>query len=242
MSTISMHHSRANPTSERRFFAWLSVAILAMAVAGFLRTYILVPVLGLPADALEPTLLVHIHAFVFFAWCVLLVVQSWLVALNRVSDHRKIGLLGVALYGGLVVTGPLVAIRSAIRYGSSTDQLAFLAVSLGNVLAYTAIFGAAFYWRRRPDVHKRLMVVGMVALLTASFGRLVPFPYLLEHVVGPSTVVIALAVWDYLAYRRVHFVTKYIGPAVLIWELLPNLFMHSAWWLAFARWLLNVAA
>lgn len=147
MPTPSLRQTspKENLARERRFFAWLSIAILAMAFAGFLRTYFLVPALGLPADALGPTLLVHIHAFVFFAWCVLLVVQSWLVASNRISRHRTLGLLGIALYGGLIVTGPLVAIRSAIRYGGSPDELAFLAVSLGNVLAYTAIFGAAFF-------------------------------------------------------------------------------------------------
>jgi hypothetical protein len=228
--------------TERRFFAWLSVAVLVMTVVGFLNTYLLVPAIGLPKDALPPTPLVHIHAFIFFAWCVLLVAQAWLVISNRTPHHKQLGLLGLALYFGLVVTGPLVAVSSAIRYGGSTDELAFLAVSLGNVVAYTAILGAAFHWRRRPDIHKRLMLVGMVALLTAPFGRLVPFPYLLEHVVGPSFVVIALAIWDYSAYGRLHFVTKVVGPAVLLWELLPNLYMNSQWWLTFTRWLLKVAA
>ncbi len=233
---------KVNLVAERRFFAWLSVAVLAMAVAGFLRTYILVPVLGLPTSALAPTPLVHIHASIFFFWCVLLVVQSWLVAINHIRTHQKLGLLGLALYCGLVVTGPLVAVRSAIRYGGSAEELAFLAVSLGNVLAYTAVFGAAFYWRKRPDIHKRLMMVGMVVLLTASFGRLIPFPYLLEHVVGPSIVVIALAVWDYSAYGRLHAVTKFVGPAVLIWELIPNLYMNSEVWLTFTRALVRIAA
>lgn len=228
--------------AERRFFAWLSVAILMMAVTGFMRTYILVPVLGLPADQLAPTVLVHIHGAIFFGWCVLLVVQSWLVASNQIARHRALGLVGLVFYFGLVVTGPLVALRSAIRYGGGVDELAFLAVSLGNFLAYTTIFGAAFHWRRRPDIHKRLIMVGLVVLLTAPFGRLVEFPFLLEHVVGPSLVVIALAVWDYSAHRKLHFVTKFVGPAVLLWELLPNLYMNSETWLSVARWLVRLAA
>ncbi|MEP6634247.1 MAG: hypothetical protein ABJA62_08570 [Luteimonas sp.] len=151
-------------------------------------------------------------------------------------------MLGLVLYCGLVVTGLLVAVRSAIRHGSTLDELAFLSVSLGNVVAYTIIFAAAFYWRRRPDIHKRMMLVGMVVLLTAPFGRLLSFPYLLEHVVGPGMVVIALAAWDFYAYRKLHFVTKFVGPTVLFWELLPNFYMNSAWWLSFSRWLLNIAA
>ena len=234
--------SNVSLATERRFFAWLSVAVLAMTIAGFLNTYLLVPLIGLPKDSLPPTSLVHIHAFVFFSWSILLVVQAWLVVSNRTIRHKQLGLLGLILYFGLVVTGPLVAVRSAIRYGGSTDELAFLAVSLGNAAAYTLILGAAFLLRRRPDFHKRLMLVGMVALLTAPFGRLVPFPYLLEHVVGPSVVVIALAAWDFHAYRKFHFVTKVVGPAILLWELLPNFYMNSDWWLTFTRWLVRIAA
>jgi hypothetical protein len=225
--------------AERRFFAWLSVAVLAMAVAGFTRTYLLVPALGLPEGTLAPTPLVHIHASIFFGWCVLLVVQSWLVTQGRTDRHRRLGLIGLVLYCGLVVTGPMVAVRSVVRNGGGVDELAFLAVSLGNVVAYTTIFAAAFHWRRRPDIHKRLMLVGMVVLLTAPFGRLLNLPILLEHVVGPGIVVIALAVWDFSAHRKIHFVTRIVGPAVLVWELLPNLYMNSEPWLNFARWLLQ---
>ena len=76
-------------------------------------------------------------------------------------------MLGVALYIALVFLGPFVAVHSAARHGATPDELAFLAVSTGNILAYTLLFGAALLWRRRADVHKRLMLRGMVALLTA---------------------------------------------------------------------------
>ncbi len=232
--------SKVSRTDEHRFFLGLSLAILAIALAGFMRTYLLVPQLGLPQGALAFTSLVHVHAALSFGWCVLLIVQSWLVASGRTPQHRKLGTFGVAMYGGLVILGPFVAIHSTARNGSTPDELAFLAVSTGNIIAYTILFGAALYWRRRPDVHKRLMLLGMVALLTAPFGRLIELPYLLEHVIGPGTVVVALAWWDYRSLGQLHPVTRFGGPAILLWELLPNLYMTSAWWLAVARWLVRV--
>lgn len=227
--------------SERRFFAWLSAAILAAAVLGFARTYLLVPVLGLPADMLPATPLVHLHGATFFAWCVVLTAQSWLVSAGRVRLHRSLGWVGFALYLGLVVTGPLVAVRSVVRQGRPPEELAFLAVSLGNVVAYTLTLGAAFYWRRNTAAHKRLMMIGMVALLTAPFGRLLDLPLQLAHVVGPGFVVLALALWDRRAHGHVHPVTSRLGVAMLAWELAPNLYMRSGWWLATAGWLVDLA-
>lgn len=227
---------------ERRFFAWLSGAILAMAVIGFARTYLLVPLLGLPGGMLPATPLVHLHGAAFFTWCVVLLAQSCLVAAGRVRLHRTLGGAGFALYLGLVVLGPLVAVHSVARLGRPPDELAFLAVSLGNVVAYTLILGAAFHWRRAPAMHKRLMMVGMVALLTAPFGRLLELPFQLAHVVGPGLVVLALALWDRHAEGRLHPITKYVGPAVLAWEVLPNTYMHRAWWLALASRLVDLGS
>ena len=82
---------------EHRFFTGLSLAMLGVAVAGFLRTYWLVPRLGLPSGALPFTPLVHLHATVSFGWCVLFVVQAWLVASGRTPQHRRLGVVGAAL-------------------------------------------------------------------------------------------------------------------------------------------------
>jgi hypothetical protein len=228
--------------SERLFFAWLSTAILGVALLGFLRNYLLVPVMGLPDGLLPATVWVHVHAAIFFSWCLLLALQSWLVVWNRIAFHRTLGLVGFYLFLGMVVTGPIVAVRSVVRQGRPSDELAFLAVSLGNVLAYTLILAAAFQWRQSPAIHKRLIMLGMVALLTAPFGRVLDLPYQLAHVVGPGCVVIAMGIWDYVALRRLHPITLYLGPVVLLWELAPNVYMNSSWWLSFARWLTHVAA
>ena len=182
-----------------------------LAIVGFARTYLLVPALGRPADTLPATPLVHLHAATFFAWCVLMLAPSCLVA------------------GG-----------SVARLGRPREELAFLAVSLGNVVAYTAALGAAFVWRRNPAADKRLMMIGMVALLTAPFGRLLDLPYQLAHVVGPGLVVVALAVWDRRAYGRLHPVTLWLGPAILAWELAPNAYMFSPWWLHVANRLVDL--
>jgi hypothetical protein len=228
--------------TEHRFFTGLAIAMLGVTVAGFARSYLLVPHLGLPAHTLPFTALVHLHAAIAFGWCLLFVLQSWLVATGRTLHHRRLGLLGAVWYSLLVLLGPFVATNAAGRYGSPPDELAFLAVSAGNIVAYTTLFGAALHWRHRPDVHKRLMALGMVAMLTAPFGRLLDLPYQLDHVVGPGLVVVALAWWDLRALGRLHRVTAWGGLAILGWELLPNTYMHTPWWLRTADWLVSTIA
>lgn len=239
MTSATATRAPASRAQEHRFFSGLALAMLGLTVIGFSRTYFLVPQLGLPADTLPYTPLVHAHAAAAFGWCVLFVVQTWLVASGRTPRHRRLGLFGVVMYVALVLLGPFVAVNSTARYGATPDELAFLAVSTGNIVAYTLLFGAALLWRKRPDVHKRLMLLGMVAMLTAPFGRLLPFPYLLNHVAGPGLVVVALAWWDLRAHGRLHSVTRYGGPAILLWEVLPNAYMTSAWWLSTAQWLVR---
>ena len=237
-----MTRAAVTRADEHRFFTGLSLVMLGLAVAGFSRTYLLVPWLGLPAGARPLSRLLHLHAAVAFGWCVLFLVQAWLVASGRTPQHRRLGAFGVALYGALVLLGPFVAVDSTVGYGATPDELAFLSVSVGNILAYTVLFGAALLWRRRPGVHKRLMVIGMVVMLTAPFGRLLSLPYHLDHVVGPAAVVAALASWDHRATGRLHPVTLYAGVPVLLLELAPNAYETSAWWLATARWLVTVVA
>jgi hypothetical protein len=64
----------------------------------------------------------------------------------------------------------------------------------------------------------------------------------LEHVIGPGVVVATLAAWDYSAYGRLHVVTGIVGPLALLWALVPNLYMHSAWWMDISRWIVKMAA
>lgn len=226
-------------THEHRFFAGLALSFLVVTLAGFGRTYLLVPFLGLPLGALPPSPLIHAHGATALAWCLLFAVQPLLVWQGRVDLHRRIGLAGVVTYAALVVLGPFVAVESTVRFGATRDDLAFLAVSVANILAYTTLFGAALYYRRRPDLHKRLMVLGMVGMATAAFGRLVELPMLLSHVAGPAVFVVALAAWDVWSRKRLHPVTLLGGPAILVWEFSPNLYMHSSWWLATAQWLVD---
>ncbi len=225
--------------AEHRFFSWLAFAMLAVVVAGFLPSYLLVPLRGIPEGNRPLTALLHVHAAVAFGWCLLFFAQARLVATGRTTLHRRLGRLGIALYAALVLLGPCVALESTRAYGATAEDLAFLAVGLGNVLAYGLFFGAGPLATRRVDLHKRLMVLGMVGMLSAPFGRLMDLPYHWNHVVGPAAFVAALAWWDRRSRGSIHPATLYGGLGILLWQLLPNAYGDSAWWQSTAGWMIR---
>src|SRR5512145_2337232 len=94
--------TQVRPLSERRFFTWMSVAMAAVAFAGFARTYYLAGFHDAPTPVLTPV--VHLHGALCTAWILLLIAQTQLI-----------GSAGVLLGSALVVTGVYVALHSQRR-------------------------------------------------------------------------------------------------------------------------------
>ena len=77
-----------NRRFDSAFFSAMAVVVLVSVLVGFSQTYFVAPL---------PNLIVKIHAAVFSLWIFLLIVQTSLVATNRVDVHRRLGLFGFGL-------------------------------------------------------------------------------------------------------------------------------------------------
>jgi hypothetical protein len=63
---------------------------------------------------------------------------------------------GVAVL--LILSAPPLAVAAAARGALPGDPLAFLLVILVDILTFAVFLGTALHYRRRPAIHKRLMV------------------------------------------------------------------------------------
>jgi len=92
----------AQPAREKRwFFRGMAVAAALTVFVGFARTYYLKDVFaGPPLTPLQ-----HLHGFVFTAWILFFLVQTWLVASQRTPLHRRLGVAGGVLAVLMVVVG-----------------------------------------------------------------------------------------------------------------------------------------
>ena len=225
---------------ERLFYTGMAAVFILTVFAGFARTYYLRPYFGTPT--LTP--LLHLHGVVFTSWLVLLFTQTALVAANRTGVHRRLGVAGGVLAALMVVVGCATAVIRAKIVEVPPDApspLVFLVIPLGDMLVFGSLVGAGLYYRRRPDVHKRLMLLATIAILPAATARL-PFAFIQQT--GPlaffglaDLLIVPCLLYDLFTRGRPHRATVWGGLLIVASQPLRLLVGHTQAWIAFAEWL-----
>ena len=219
----------------------MTAAIVATAFAGFSRSYYLRS--HFHPEPLTP--LLRVHGAIFTSWLVLLTVQTLLVAAGRVRQHRALGVVGAALAAAIIWTGTTTALhiaRETWHGPPDLEPLTFLVVPLGDMLLFLILVGAGLILRRRPEAHKRLMILASVGLLPAAIGRLP-----LDILRGGQPVVYALTdllmlpcvAFDLFTRGRPHPATLSAAGLLIASQPLRLCLANTAPWLAFATWLVR---
>jgi len=237
MSTEASPAIPRNPARQGRLFhTGMAVAFLLTAVVGFGPTYFFKPVH--PSPPLSP--LLHVHGLVFTAWLILLIVQSGLVRAERIDLHKRLGMFGAALAALMVFLGLSVGIAAA-RRGVSADgmtPLGFMIFPLGQTLLFGGFIAAGLLNRRKPEIHRRFLLLGTISLLTPAISRMVDKRSLLAMFLTLAFVVVAM-IHDWLSRRRVHPVYIVGGLILLVSGPLRAVIANSAAWQSFARMLVG---
>jgi hypothetical protein len=232
----------ARLTGERRFYFWMSAAMLATIFIGFAPSYYLRAVLPAATPHAPMSGLVMVHGALFTGWVLLFMAQVSLVSTGRVDLHRRLGVTAL----GMVIAMALVGFSSGVlQIGRGTSPpgmspLAWSAVPIIDVPIFTGMILAALWFRKQPQVHKRLMLVAMIGMLTPATGRLpwpVGTPPALQLIGGMLPFFAALFVWDWRSRGKLHWATV-TGTAI---ELGSWIFRLAIWetatWLSLAGWL-----
>jgi hypothetical protein len=171
-----------------------------------------------------------------------------LAATGRIAAHMKLGRFAIGYGVLLIAVGLLTAFARfalRVRAGEAADAQAQLLGPLLDMLVFAPLFAAAIYYRRKPELHKRLMIVATTSLLIAAAARM-QFPAELRlsllHSVWLAPILLAMA-HDFWRERRVHAV--YVaGLAVLVLEgpLVRGPARTSELWLDMSGWLVRWAA
>lgn len=225
--------------APRRLYVGLALLAVVIAAVGFWPSYF-----GpLAAGTAVKTPVVHLHAAVYVGWLAIFVTQAALAATGRVAAHMQLGRFAIGYGVLLIVVGLITAFaRFALRVRAG-EVAAAQAQLLGPVLdmiVFAPLFAAALYYRRKPELHKRLMVVATTSLLIAAAGRmqfLGDARLLWVHLIWMAPILVAIA-HDFLRQRRVHPVYV-LGLVVLALEgpLLRQVARDAEPWRSVSEWL-----
>ena len=238
-------------TRDRTFFVGMAIAAMTTVLLGFAPSYYLRPfvhVAKYPTGLLvSPSLapLVHAHAVACSAWIVLFLVQSTFIARGRADLHRRFGMAGAALAAIMIVLGLMTAVRGARDGwnpgGPYPDSLAFMIVGLVDILIFASFVAAGLYFRRRPELHKRLMLLATVGGLMWPAITRMPYvagrPILMFGLLG--ALVLASAVRDVLVRSGAHPVSLWGGLLILAAFPLRVAIGLTGTWHAVAAWLIR---
>lgn len=185
-----------------------------------------------------PPWILYLHAPVFSAWILFFILQSALVRTHNVRIHRTLGWFGAALAAFMLFLGFMTATgMDKFHFQTSHDPLdiSFLAVQLADLACFAVAFALAIYWRKRPEFHRRLMLVATCALTDAAFGRF-PFLPLVFAPVGVDALILLGIARDLIVDRRIHKVYLYALPAFILVQIIAaQLFIrHASLWMKIA--------
>lgn len=223
-----------NGLVDRYFYLGMALLIAAVTVFGFSFT--------INANLLHPAkprpVLLWVHAGAFSAWVVLFVIQSALIGTRKVRLHRSLGILGAALGAVMVPLGIAISVimgRFHIHqlHEAASGYEAPLISPFYDMAAFGILLGLAVYWRRKPDFHRRLMLMATCGLTTAAIAR---FPIVAiqndyNYVCVDSFILLGV-IRDLVVDRRVHKAYLYAVPILAVTQ---SLMMYvdlnaSAWW------------
>jgi len=187
---------------SRPFYIALSFLMGLIALLGFWPTYFGPLVDG---SLLKP-FRVHVHAAVYVGWMFLFISQVSFAALGKMKWHIRLGKFGIGYGIFLILVGLYTAIaRAALETGE------FFGPFLDMVI-FALFFGPAIYYRKKPYLHKKLMIVATTMLLIAAVGRMWFMPELSEVprmsaflMIWFLPVILAIG-YDYVGRQRIHLI------------------------------------
>lgn len=243
--------------TRTRFYLWIAIVCALVAFIGFAPTYWL----KLAQGTFTAAPLVHLHGAIFFGWTLFFIWQAQLVASGQTAHHRETGLIGVSLATAMVIFGFATAIHAVMpATGTQYEHAAhaFILVPISDMILFGALVAYAVSQVRRPETHKRLLLVATVSILPAPVARwfmtfLAPppppgprLPPPIEITVAPALVadlvLVAAIIYDWRTRGRPHPVYL-IGLAGLVaLTILRVPFSHTPLWQGIADWLVSIAA
>jgi hypothetical protein len=190
---------------DQWFYVIAAVLMLLSTAGGFRRFYLhgKAPWGDMTGQILP---LVVAHGLAMTGWVLTFFLQSILIVTGRRKLHLVIGPLGGVLAGAIVILGATVAplsVRFSPQiYSDLGGPKAFLATMFVQMLLFGTFVGLGLIYRRKPEIHRPMMLLATVVIQSGAFGRL---PYVDNLAAYPPLYVW----WPVLLFGALLFVLQW---------------------------------
>ena len=182
--------SAVRSDSVQLLYGAAALLLFVLMMLGFQQFYL--HARAYPGQPLAPPirLLLIAHGMAMSLWVITFVVQSLLIVGRNFRLHMAVGPFAVALAVVMVLLGLWLPIQ-ATRFEPdetvwSLNRVHFMAIPMFAILTFGAFVAVGIWQRRRPEIHRPMMLLATLSIIPAATDRITGLPDLYAaSVCGP---------------------------------------------------------
>lgn len=161
----------------------------------------------------------HLHGTALILWCLMLIVQPYLIRTKKVKIHKKIGKFSYLLVPFILFsTIDLLKYRLHGKVELSNADNFFITLVLNALVTFLILYGFAIYHKGKGSIHARYMLCTAFPMFTPITDRIINihFPSLLNYFptidgdpivpifgyVLADILLLGLCIWDWRSHKR----------------------------------------
>ena len=247
---------------DRWIFVFMASWFIAIVLAGFVPDSLMKIEMVRAGQRPPFPAVLHMHAVLMGAFLLLLLAQSWLMAVGKPKLHMRVGIAGIAVGIAIVVVGFVLIptmyhqVLDGAQAASPDMQQRMQGVlnHVENILLLQLRIGLLFPLflaigllarGRNAGLHKRMMFLATAMALPAGIDRIPWLPHTLPS--SPLSAdlytlaaIAPMLVWDIMRNHRVHRAYVIVLAVYLPLAVAVNLMWDTPGWHATAKQIMGV--
>lgn len=226
------------------FFTTIAVVGIIAILVGFSKTFIIPIISGTKTWPWA----IYAHAGFVFGWVLIFLTQSLLIQSKKYNTHISIGRWAALIAVGAAVSiipASLYQVERELKEGLGQTAISSIVGSLASAIMFLTLVILGIVNRKRPQVHKRLMLLATILLIWPAWFRWrhyfpsVERPDIWFAVVLADSLIIVAFIWDWLRNKRIHPALLCGGFFIIAENVIEIVLFDSSGWRIIASAIYN---